>query len=168
VAQCPLTSFFWLLSHVIYLKLTRVLQECLLSQSWVMSSKTVNYTKNLFGTWQFGKIDVLVNVIILKVARLKSKHFSQFFWWEVNLRILRAFILQKVQALVVERQKNKFCWSMDFIRSHLFWMQLWSVAHFHPYFWVGLLLHPPKIEDGNGQLHRCILPVSFPVDLLLP
>jgi hypothetical protein len=31
-------------------------------------------------------------------------------------------------------------------------MQLWSVAHFHPYFWVGLLLHPPKSEDGNGQL----------------
>jgi hypothetical protein len=45
-----------------------------------------NFTKlqflnyKLFGTWQFGKIDVLVNSIIQKFARLKSKHFSQFFW----------------------------------------------------------------------------------------
>ena len=68
------------------------------------------YQKKLFGTWQFGKIGVLVNFIIQKFARLKSKHFSQFFWWEVNLRGLRGFILQKVQALVVERQKKKFCY----------------------------------------------------------
>ena len=42
-------------------------------------------------------------------ARLKSKHFPQFFWWKVNLRELRGFILQKVQASVVERKKKKFC-----------------------------------------------------------
>ena len=30
---CPLTGFFWLLSHMIYLKLTKVSYECLLSQS---------------------------------------------------------------------------------------------------------------------------------------
>ena len=36
-------------------------------------------------------------------------------------------------------------------------MQLWSVAHFHPHFWVGLLLHPPKSEDRNGQLARVAL-----------
>ena len=35
--------------------------------------------KKLFGTWKFGKIDDLVNFIIQKFARLKSKHFSQFF-----------------------------------------------------------------------------------------
>ena len=32
----------------------------------------------LFGTWQFGKIDVLVNLIIQKFARLKSEHFRKF------------------------------------------------------------------------------------------
>ena len=32
-STCALTSFFWLLSHVIYLKLTKVLEECLLSQT---------------------------------------------------------------------------------------------------------------------------------------
>ena len=53
---------------------------------------TVIPKKNLYGTWQFGKIDVLVNFIIQKFARLKSKHFSQFFWW------------QKIQASVVETQ----------------------------------------------------------------
>ena len=36
-STCPLTGFFWLFSHVIYLKLTKVLYECLLSQAewWV-------------------------------------------------------------------------------------------------------------------------------------
>ena len=36
-STCPLTGFFWLLSHVIYLKLTKVLYEFLLSQAewWV-------------------------------------------------------------------------------------------------------------------------------------
>ena len=34
--------------------------------------------------------------------------FFQLFSWEVNLRWLRGFILQKVQASVVERQKKKF------------------------------------------------------------
>ena len=35
------------------------------------------YQKN--GSWQFGKIDVVVNFIIKKFATLKSLHFSQFF-----------------------------------------------------------------------------------------
>ena len=48
--------------------------------------------------------------LILSFKDLKSKHFSQFFWWNVNLRGLREFILQKVQASVVERQKKKFCY----------------------------------------------------------
>jgi hypothetical protein len=39
-----------------------------------------SYTKKIFGTWQFGKINALVNFIIQKFARLKNKHFSQFFW----------------------------------------------------------------------------------------
>ena len=69
--------------------------------------KFIVIPKKLFGTWQFGKIGVLVNFIIQKFARLKSKHFSQFFWLEVNLRGLRAFILQRVQTSVAERQKKK-------------------------------------------------------------
>ena len=43
-------------------------------------------------------------------------------------------------------------------------MKLWSVAHFHPHFWVGLLLHPPanppKSEDGNGQLTRVAFKIN--------
>ena len=101
---CPFTSFFWLLSHVIYLKLARVIQECLLSQSCVMGSRTVNHTIKktiwhlaIWQNWCFGQF---------YHARLKSKHFSQFFWWEVNLRGLRAFILQNVQGSVVETEKK--------------------------------------------------------------
>ena len=33
--------------------------------------------KKLSGTW----IDVLINFIVQKFARLKSRHFSQFLWW---------------------------------------------------------------------------------------
>ena len=73
-----------------------------------MNDKIYSYTKKkLFGTWQFGKIDVLINFIIQKFARLKSKQFSQFFWQEVNMRGLRAFILQKVQALVFKRHEKE-------------------------------------------------------------
>ena len=48
---------------------------------WVfLNDKICSYTKKkLFGTWQFGKIGVLVNFIIQKFAKLKSKHFSHFF-----------------------------------------------------------------------------------------
>ena len=35
-------------------------------------------------------------------VRLKSKHLAQFFWWKVNLRELRGFILQKVQAYIFQ------------------------------------------------------------------
>ena len=43
----------------------------------LLNDKIYSYTKKnyLFGTWQFGKIDVSVNFIIQKFARLKSKHF---------------------------------------------------------------------------------------------
>ena len=53
----------------------------------------------LFGTWKFGKIDVLINFNFFP-------QFSQFFLWEVNLRGLRAFILQNVQGSVVETEKK--------------------------------------------------------------
>ena len=38
-----------------------------------MNYKLYNYVyqKNLFGTWQFGKIDILVDFIIQKVSRFK-------------------------------------------------------------------------------------------------
>ena len=39
-------------------------------------------------------------------------------------------------------------------------MKLWSVAHFHSHFWVGLLLHPPKSEDGNGHLTRVAFKIN--------
>jgi len=71
-----------------------------------LNDKIYSYTKKTTSL----VFDVLVNFIIQKFTRLKSKHFSQFFWWEVNLRGLRAFILQNVQASVVERQKKKFCY----------------------------------------------------------
>jgi hypothetical protein len=35
-----------------------------------------------------------------------------------------------------------------------------SVAHFHPHFWEGLLLHPPKSEDGIGQLTRVAFKIN--------
>ena len=49
-STCPLTGFFWLLSHVIYLKLTRELIECLLSQASILNDKLQLYPKKPFGT----------------------------------------------------------------------------------------------------------------------
>ena len=61
---------------------------------WTSFSVSQQLRPELSAKW-IGKIDALVNFIIYKFARLKSKQFSQFFWWEVNLRGLRTFILQK-------------------------------------------------------------------------
>ena len=66
-------------------------------QKLFLNDKMYNYTKKKLGTWQFVKVYILVNFIIQKFERLKIKHFSQFFWCEVNMRELRAFILKKVQ-----------------------------------------------------------------------
>ena len=46
-STCPLTGFFWLLSHVIYLKLRKVLYECLLSHSWLMGRRSFSVSQQL-------------------------------------------------------------------------------------------------------------------------
>ena len=72
------------------------------------------YTKNNYFT--------LGNLVFWSISsfKTKSKHLSQFFWWEINLRELRGFILQKIWALVAGRQKKKFCpWSLDLGRKKL-------------------------------------------------
>ena len=48
-STCPLTSFFWLLSHVIYLKLTKVLYECLLSQAESWAAELLFLSLNNWG-----------------------------------------------------------------------------------------------------------------------
>ena len=39
-------------------------------------------------------------------ARLKSKHFSQFFWWEVNLRGLRDSFCRKFRPQLLKDRKK--------------------------------------------------------------
>ena len=53
--------------------------------------------------WQFGKISVLVNFIIIKKLKFCKKaqpFLCQFLWWEVNLRGLRGNLRQKNPAWV--------------------------------------------------------------------
>ena len=69
-----------------------------------LNDKIYSYTKNNY--LALGNLAKLMFWSILSFKNLQD----QFFWWEVNLRGLRAFILQKVQASVVERQKKKFCY----------------------------------------------------------
>ena len=73
---CDLRGFFWLLCHVIYLKLTIELQECLLSQASIFEWWIIVIPKKAI--WHFGKI-VLVNLSRKSFRSLKSKPFSQFF-----------------------------------------------------------------------------------------
>ena len=76
------------------------MQECLLSLNEINDFFfIILQKKKIFGTWKFGKIDVLINFNFFP-------QFSQFFLWEVNLRGLRAFILQTVQGSVVETEKK--------------------------------------------------------------
>ena len=103
-SSCPLTSFFWLLSHMIYLELIKVLLECLLSQSCFWMTKLKVIPKKL------GNLAKLMFRLILSFKN------SQFLWWEVNLRGLRAFIL---------RQK-KFCYPLGLLPI----TQLWERRHY--------------------------------------
>ena len=66
-----------------------------------LNNKIYSYTKNNYLA--------LGNLVFWSISsfKTKSKHLSQFFWWEINLRELRGFILQKIWALVAGRQKKK-------------------------------------------------------------
>jgi hypothetical protein len=64
----------------------------------ILNDETYIYTKRTFGTWQFGKIGVLVNFIIKEWKFCKIAQFflcvHKFLWPERNLRRLR-----KIQPL---------------------------------------------------------------------
>ena len=76
-STCALTGFFWLLSHVIYLKLTRELQECLLSQASIFEwwITVICTQKTYLALWQ----NCCGQFITQKFSSLKSIQFSQFF-----------------------------------------------------------------------------------------
>ena len=57
-STCALTGFFWLLSHMIYLNLTKVLKERFLSQTLVMmSSIEVLFLSLRPEAWTFWKLN---------------------------------------------------------------------------------------------------------------
>ena len=104
-----LTGFFWLFSHVIYLKLTRVLKECLLSQASILSYELQLYPKKLH-IWQFGII-VFGHFIIQKFASLKSKPFSLCFLVRGKSERINNIHFAESSGLRPERQKKKFHYS---------------------------------------------------------
>ena len=59
--------------------------------SWVMGSRTLNYTKKSY--LALGTLGNLAKLVFWSISSCKLS-FSQYFWWEVNLRGLRPFILQ--------------------------------------------------------------------------
>ena len=72
-----------------------------------INDKIYKYAKkNLFDTWQLAKIDVLVNSIVQKISRLKSKHFFSVFLVRCESERIESIHLQKVQASVVESEKE--------------------------------------------------------------
>ena len=70
------------------------------------NDKIDSYTKKKpFGTWQFGKIGVLVNSIIQK---LKSKHLSclSFLWWQLWEKIFYTYSGAKYHYLLDFWEQN--------------------------------------------------------------
>ena len=95
----------------------RVFSISILQSFNFLNSKIYSYTKNNY--LALGNLAKLVFWSISSFKR-KSEHLSQFFWWELNLRVLRGLILQKVWTSVGRRQKNNFCyWSLDFGKKSL-------------------------------------------------
>ena len=60
-STCALTGFFWLLSHVIYLKLTKVLKECFLSQTewWVVKVLFLSLRPEVWTFWRLNFVNRL-------------------------------------------------------------------------------------------------------------
>ena len=60
-STCALTGFFWLLSHVIYLKLTKVLKECFLSQTewWVVKVIFLSLRPEAWTFWKLNFVNPL-------------------------------------------------------------------------------------------------------------
>ena len=58
---CALKGFFWLLSHVIYLKLTKVLKECFLSQTewWVVKVLFLSLRAEAWTFWKLNFVNPL-------------------------------------------------------------------------------------------------------------
>ena len=69
-------SYFWLVSHVIYLNLTRVLNVCLLTfPNWVMGSRTLNYTKKTYLA-----LDNLAELMLWSILSFKNLQH-----WEIYI-----------------------------------------------------------------------------------
>ena len=60
-STCALKGFFWLLSHVIYLKLTKVLKECFLSQTewWVVKVLFLSLRPEAWTFWKLNFVNPL-------------------------------------------------------------------------------------------------------------
>ena len=118
--------------------------------------------------------------------KLKSKHLSQFLWWEENLRGLRGFIFQKVQAWVmwvsqIHRKIRPL--HGEGIRSeialtdtgviwvspdpHVFWLHFWNMKIFIWTLVRYVLYHISKgLEYEVQYLHPQFF--SYPLALVQP
>ena len=80
-ATCALTCFFWLLSHVIYLKLTKVLTECFLSQTewWEVKVLFLSLRPEV---WTFWKLN-FVNPLRFTSHQKKLRKLFTFQAWKL-------------------------------------------------------------------------------------
>ena len=126
-STCPLTDFFWLLSHVIYLKLTKVSYECLLSQRWVMGSRasfsvpqqlrpehSSKWMLLIFSDLPFTrKTEKPVNFSMLKIFELQNWCFVQFHDSKIcNIEKFTLFsaFSEKIESIHFAKSSNKFCY----------------------------------------------------------
>ena len=92
---CALTGFFWLLSHLIYLKLTKVLKECFLSQTewWVVKVIFLSLRPE---AWTFWKLN-FVNPLRFTSHQKKLRKLFTFWAWKLLSDELNKTILPKCQ-----------------------------------------------------------------------
>ena len=107
-STCALTGFFWLLSHVIYLKLNKRITRVSSFPSFNFWMIDYSYTqKSYLVIWQncFG------HFITQKFASLKSKQLTQFFLVRGKSKRIDKIHFAESSGLRPERQKKKFHYS---------------------------------------------------------
>ena len=107
-STCALTGFFWFLSHVVYLKLTKRITRVSSFPSFNFWMINYSYTQKSYlviGQNCFG------HFITQKFVSLKSKQFSQFFLVRDKSERIDKIHFAESSGLRPERQKKKFHYS---------------------------------------------------------
>ena len=125
-STCDLTGFFWILSHVIYLKLTRVLYPFLLSKAEWWIPELLFLSLNNWGLNFLQNESSQFSQIYLSPEKLRQMFTFSFEWWNwPKYRIAKCQIVVFSITVSIIVQKLKFC-KIEIEYTHITLLSAWD------------------------------------------